>query len=99
MFSGLAKNREKEEQVKILGSGALAHVSQLVGASCHKPKGRRFNSQSRHMPRLQVQSLVRVHMGGSQSMFLFHIDISLSLSLPLPLKAMKKCPQVRMKIN
>ena len=32
--------------------GALASVAQLVGASSHKPKGHRFDSQSGHMPRL-----------------------------------------------
>ena len=37
---------------------ALAGVAQLVGALSHKPKGRQFNSQSGHMPRLWVPSLV-----------------------------------------
>ena len=34
---------------------------------------------------LQVPSLVRVHMGGNQSMFFSHIKVSLSLSLFLSL--------------
>ena len=45
-------------------------------------KGHRFDSQSGHMPRFQVRSLVGVRMGGNQSMFLFHA-LALSLSPPL----------------
>ena len=56
-------------------------VAQLVRALSHKLKGHRFDSQPGYKPRLQVQSLVRAHMGGNQSMFLSHIDVSLSLSL------------------
>ena len=44
---------------------ALASVAQLVGALSCEPKGCSFNSWLGHIPRLQVQSLVRVHVGGS----------------------------------
>ena len=54
-------------------------VVQLVGASSHPLKGLRFDSQSRHIHRLWVWSLVRVHTGGTQSMFLSRSDVSLSL--------------------
>ena len=37
---------------------ALAGVAQLVGASSHRLKGRRFDSWSGHTPRLQVWSQV-----------------------------------------
>ena len=47
----------------------------------HTSKGWGFDSQSRHLPRLRVQSqVVRVSMGGNQLRFL-------SLSLPLFLKS------------
>ena len=36
----------------------------LVGASSRTPEGRRFDSQSEHIPQLRVQSLVRVCTGG-----------------------------------
>ena len=58
---------------------ALARVALLVGASFCTAKGWGFNSQPGHIFRLQVQSPVQAHMGGNQSMFLFHIDVSLSL--------------------
>ena len=35
---------------------ALAGVAQLVGMTSHKSKGRKFDSQSGHMPGLWVQS-------------------------------------------
>ena len=38
--------------------------------SSSKVKGHRFDSQSGHMPGLQVQSMVRVHTGSNPSMFL-----------------------------
>ena len=56
-----------------------------VGASSGTPKGHRFNSQSGHIPKLQVPSLVEKPTQGNQSMFLSHISLSLSLFLPLPL--------------
>ena len=56
---------------------ALTSVAQLVGALFGKPKICRFNSQSGHMARLQVQSPVGTHMRGNQLMFLSHIDVSL----------------------
>ena len=40
-------------------------VAQLVGALSHTPKGCGFDPQSGHMPRLQVLSLVRAHIGGN----------------------------------
>ena len=51
----------------------LASVSQLVGASSLTPKGCRFDSQSGHIPRFWVQSLVGVQMCNQ--------SLSLSLSL------------------
>ena len=44
-----------------------------------------FKFLSGDMPRLQVQIPMKVHKGGSHSMFLSHIDVSLSLSLSLSL--------------
>ena len=65
------------------GSDALAGGS--VGwVLSRKPEGHGFNSQSGHVPRLQVRFPVGVHIGSSQSMFL-----SLFL-LPFPLKKKKK---------
>ena len=55
-------------------------VAQLVGASSCTPKGCRFDSRSRHLLRLQVQSPFWVHTGGNQLMFL---SLSLPPSLPL----------------
>ena len=58
----------------------------LVGWSIiHPPKGYGFNSQSGHIPRLQVQSLIGEYTGGNKLMFLSHINVSLSCSFPLPL--------------
>ena len=54
-------------------------VAQLVGASSRTPKGCGFDSQSGHIPRLQVQSPVTVSTAGCRSMFLSHIHVSLSL--------------------
>ena len=45
---------------------ALAIVAYLVGVSSRTPKGWVFDSQSRHIPRLWVQSPVGAHMGGNQ---------------------------------
>ena len=61
---------------------ALTSMAQLVGVSSHKPKGHRFDSQSGHMPRLWVRSLVGACVRGNQLMFLSHINGSLPLSLP-----------------
>ena len=58
---------------------ALASVAQLVGALSHNSKGLRFDSLSGHMPRLQVWSLVGVHTGGNQWIFLTWMFLSLSL--------------------
>ena len=56
--------------------GALARW--LSWSVVSTPKGCRFDSQSGHIPRLQVQSPVGVHTGGNLLMFLSHIDVSLS---------------------
>ena len=55
---------------------------QLVEVSSRAPKDCSLDSQSGHIPRLWIQSLVRAHMGGNRSMFL-------SLPLPLSLKINK----------
>ena len=44
---------------------ALASVAQLVGALSCKPKGCGFDPQSGHIPRLRVQSPVRVSARGN----------------------------------
>ena len=68
-------------------------VSQWVGASPHKPKCCRFHPQSGCVWEATDRCFSVILM------FLCHINISLSLylSLPLSLKAMKKCPPVRIK--
>ena len=63
-------------EVDMVCPGQLA---QLVGASSHTPKGCGFNFWSAHVPRLQVQFLVRTHPGGNRLMFLSHIDVTLFL--------------------
>ena len=71
-------------------------MAQLVGASSPRPKGRRFDSQSGHIARLWVPSLVRAHMGKQPiNVSLFpslplSFSPSTSPSLPLSLKAMGK---------
>ena len=61
-------------------NGALGSVAQLVGAWSHKQTGRGFDSQSGHVPWLQVWSLV------SRERQL--VDVSLSVSsLLLSLKS------------
>ena len=60
----------------------LASMAQLVGALFHKPKSCRFNSQSGHMPGLQVRSLVWARMRGNRLVLLSHINVFLLLSLP-----------------
>ena len=62
---------------------ALTSVAQLVGASAHKPKGHWLDSQSGHMPGLQVESPVGACAGGNWRMFLSYTDVSLSLPCPL----------------
>ena len=44
---------------------ALAGMAQSIGALSHTLKVRGFNSQSGHMPRLQVWSLVREFTRGN----------------------------------
>ena len=43
----------------------LVGVPQLVGESSYKPKSHMFDSQSGHIPRLWVWSLVGAHMRGN----------------------------------
>ena len=62
---------------------ALAGVAQWAGASAHKQKGRRFDSWTGHMPRLQVWFPVGVHTRGNRLLFL---SFSPPHSLPLSLK-------------
>ena len=59
---------------------ALTSMAKLVGASSVNQKGHWFDSQSRHIPGLQVQSLVGARARGSQSVFLS--DILTSMFLP-----------------
>ena len=61
---------------------ALASAAQLVGVWSCKPKGRRLDSQSGHMPRLRVWSRVKARMRGSQWRFLSYTNVSLPLTLP-----------------
>ena len=58
---------------------AQAGVARLVGASSHKVKGCEFDSQSRHIPRLQ-------HIQVTTNWCFSHQCLSLSTSLPLCLK-------------
>ena len=86
-FSGIASRRNIVRNY-IKRHCALASVAQLVGrALSHKPKGHQFESQSGHVPELQVRSLVRGNVEGNKLMFLPHIDISLPLSLSPSLSA------------
>ena len=59
--------------------------AQLAAASPRGPKGRRFDSQSGHRTRLQVQSPLGSHARRHQSVFLSHTDVSLPLSPSFPL--------------
>ena len=54
-------------------------VAQWVGALSRAPKGFGFDPQSGHIPRLSVQSLVRVCVEATNRCF-SHFDVSLSLS-------------------
>ena len=67
--------------VKKCSKVALISVAQL--ASFHKVKGLQFNSWSRHMPGLQVQSPVGACARDHLSRFLSHIDVSLPPFLSL----------------
>lgn len=58
-------------------------VAQLVGASSYTPKDCKFEFQSEHISRLQVQSPVRAHMGHNQSVSFLHSPPFPSLSLSL----------------
>ena len=60
-------------------------MAQLVWASSHKRKRRRFNSHAGPMLGLHVWSPVREGARGDRSTFLSHIGISLPLSPSLPL--------------
>ena len=65
----------------------LASVAQLIGASIWRPKDRGFESQSRHMSRLQVWSPVgRVQKATTGCFPLTSMFLSLCPSLPLSLK-------------
>ena len=72
-----------------MGPGQCGSVGWSIVPS---PKGCKFDSQSRHIPRSQVPSQVQAHMGASINVSLSHRCFSLSLppSLPLSLKEMKK---------
>ena len=48
--------------LRILKISALAGVAQLVGVSCHRSKGHRFDSQLGLRPRFQVQSPAGMYM-------------------------------------
>ena len=61
------------------------------------PRVCRFDSQSGHTPTLQVPSPVGTYRKRPMDVYL--TLMSLSLSLPLSIKAMRKCPQVRIKIR
>ena len=69
--------------VRNLKSCLISHdqVAQLVEAPSHTPKCCEFDPQLGHIPRLWVWSLVRVHRGGNQWMFLSHHCFSHSPSL------------------
>lgn len=54
-------------------------MAQLVGASTQTPNASGLNSQSEHIPKLQVQSPVGIGREGNQEMFLSHINVCLSL--------------------
>ena len=62
-------------------------VAQLVGASAHTPKGCRFDSQSVHVPGLQVHSQAGCVQEATDQCFSFTLMcFSLSLFLSPPLK-------------
>ena len=64
---------------------ALGSVAQLAGASSCRWKGHRFNSQSWHMPRLQVWSPVRVRIRRQPiNIYLLHQCFPLSPPSSLP---------------
>ena len=71
---------------------ALDSVAQLVGAMPCRPVGCGFDSRSGHMPRLQVQSPVRVCMRRQpiDVCLSLYLSLSLSLSLSLPLSQKKQ---------
>ena len=59
-------------------------------ASSYKAKGHGFKPWSGDMPGMQIQSPVRVHTRGNESMCLSHIDVSLPLSLLSPFSKNKE---------
>ena len=66
---------------------SLWPAAQWVGGSSCTPDDCRFNSQSGHMPRLQVRSLVGVSTGSNQWMFL---SLSNQFKIPYPRVKIKK---------
>ena len=58
-FTALNVYIRKKGLKSIIQASALAGVTQLAGAASCKPEGHGFDSQSGHMPRLQVRSSVR----------------------------------------
>ena len=68
---------------------ALASVANLVGVLSHELKGRGFDSQLEHVPKLWFRSLVGVGTRGSQPILLSYFSAAFPLcpSLPFSLKA------------
>ena len=65
-----------------VSSITLTGMAQFIGCHPSKQKVAHLIPNQHTWIGLQVQSMVRVHMTGNQSMFLFHIDVSLPLFLP-----------------
>ena len=78
---GSAKMTWRARMFKLKEKRALTYVAQLVGHLPPKTEGCLFNSQSGHMPGLQVPSRVGACWRGNWSMFLSHIDDSFPLFL------------------
>ena len=85
IYKGISKNLWM--YFKTTHSRSPGRIALLIGVSSYIPKGCGFNSQSGHVPRSLVRSLVEARVGSSQSMFLPHISVFLSLFLPLSLKS------------
>ena len=71
----ILKNKTKQK------TPSPGQVTQLVGVLSHVAKGCGFDPKSGNIPRLQILSLLRVHIGPIDGS---HIHLSLSLSLPPP---------------